>query len=64
MCVDATESRHAGQALQQQLHFTRTVLDAIPNPVYVKDREGRYQVYNRAWNEIFGGGRDWVGKKQ
>jgi diguanylate cyclase (GGDEF)-like protein/PAS domain S-box-containing protein len=62
MCVDATESRRAGEALKQQLHFTRTVLDAIPNPVYVKDLEGRYQVYNRAWDELFGGGRDWVGK--
>jgi len=62
MCVDATEIKLAGEALQQQLHFTRAVLDAIPNPVYVKDREGRYQVYNRAWDELFGGGRDWVGK--
>ncbi len=62
MCIDATANRRAAEALQQQLHFTRAVLDAIPNPVYVKDRDGRYQVYNRAWDELFGGGRDWVGK--
>ncbi|MBK8323282.1 MAG: PAS domain-containing protein [Betaproteobacteria bacterium] len=62
MCVDATEIKRAGEALKQQLHFTRAVLDAIPNPVYVKDREGRYQVYNRAFDEHFGGGRDWVGR--
>ena len=62
MCLDVTESRRTDERLKQQLHFTRAVLDAIPNPVYVKDREGRYQVYNRAWDELFGGGRDWVGR--
>ncbi len=62
MCIDATEAKRTGEALKQQLHFTRAVLDAIPSPVYVKDNEGRYQVYNRAWGELFGGGRDWVGR--
>jgi diguanylate cyclase (GGDEF)-like protein/PAS domain S-box-containing protein len=62
MCIDATETKRTSEALKQQLHFTRALLDAIPNPVYFKDREGRYQVYNRAWDEHFGGGRDWVGR--
>ena len=60
--IDLTEQRHADNALQQQVHFTRALLDAIPNPVYFKDRDGRYGVYNRAFDELFGGGRDWIGK--
>jgi PAS domain S-box-containing protein len=67
--VDLTEQRtkdsalqHAAAELESHLHFTRALLDAIPNPVYFKDREGRYQAYNRAWGELFGSGVDWVGK--
>jgi diguanylate cyclase (GGDEF)-like protein/PAS domain S-box-containing protein len=60
--IDLTEQRSADQALEQQAHFTRALLDAIPNPVYFKDRGGRYGVYNRAFDELFGGGQDWIGK--
>jgi len=61
-CVDVTGAKRAAGDLEQHLHFTRALLDAIPNPVYFKDREGRYGLYNRAWDELFGGGRDWIGK--
>ena len=60
--IDLTEQRNADNALQQQVHFTRALLDAIPNPVYFKDRDGTYGVYNRAFDELFGGGQDWIGK--
>jgi diguanylate cyclase (GGDEF)-like protein/PAS domain S-box-containing protein len=60
--IDLTEQRSADLALEQQAHFTRALLDAIPNPVYFKDRGGRYGVYNRAFDDLFGGGRDWIGK--
>ena len=60
--IDLTEQRNADNALQQQVHFTRALLDAIPNPVYFKDRDGRYGVYNRAFDELFGGGQDWIGR--
>ena len=40
----------------------RALIDAIPSPVYFKDSEGRYSVRNRAWEELFGGGKDWTGK--
>ncbi len=58
--IDLTEQRRSDQALEQQAHFTRALLDAIPNPVYFKDRAGRYGVYNRAFDELFGGGRNWI----
>ncbi len=61
-CVDVTEARCATAELETHLHFTRALLDAIPNPVYFKDREGRYLAYNRAWSEIFGRGGNWLGK--
>jgi diguanylate cyclase (GGDEF)-like protein/PAS domain S-box-containing protein len=62
MCRDVTEVKRTDAALKEQLHFTRALIDAIPNPVYFKDLEGRYRVYNRAWQDLWGAGRDWVGK--
>ncbi len=61
-CVDVSDARRATAELESHLHFTRALLDAIPNPVYFKDREGRYLAYNRAWSEIFGRGGNWIGK--
>jgi diguanylate cyclase (GGDEF)-like protein/PAS domain S-box-containing protein len=60
--VDLTPQRDADIALQQQMHFTRALLDAIPNPVYFKDAQGRYGLYNRAFDELFSAGRNWIGK--
>ena len=62
MCIDVTEAKRTEAAFKEQLHFTRALIDAIPNPVYYKDVEGRFRVYNRAWNDLWGGGVDWVGK--
>ena len=61
-CVDVTEARQAADELERQMHFSRAVIDAIPNPVYFKDREGRYTMHNRAWGELFAGGENWIGK--
>lgn len=61
-CIDVSEARMTERELARQLHFTRALIDAIPSPVYFKDREGRYQVYNRAWDELFGGGQAWIGR--
>jgi len=61
-CIDVTSAKRDAAELERHLHFTRALIDAIPNPVYFKDREGRYQVYNRAWAELFGGGKNWIGK--
>jgi diguanylate cyclase (GGDEF)-like protein/PAS domain S-box-containing protein len=62
VCSDITAAKRASVELERQAHFMRALLDAIPNPVYFKDPEGRYQVKNRAWEELFGGGTDWTGK--
>jgi diguanylate cyclase (GGDEF)-like protein/PAS domain S-box-containing protein len=61
-CVDVSGIKRIAREHEEHLHFTRALLDAIPSPVYFKDRDGRYRMYNRAWDELFGGGRDWKGK--
>ena len=61
-CVDTTQSKRTARDLEQHLHFTRAILDAIPNPVYFKDREGRFREYNRAWDELFGAAGEATGK--
>jgi len=61
-CIDVTAARANASDLERDRHFMRALLDAIPSPVYFKDREGRYRLRNRAWEEIFGGGKDWTGK--
>ncbi len=61
-CIDVSEAKRAARDLESHLHFTRALIDAIPNPVYFKDRDGRYQLHNRAWSEVVGGGETWVGK--
>ncbi len=62
-CIDVTDAKRSAAELERHLHFTRAMLDAIPNPVYFKDREGRYLTFNRAFNDLFGPAEDWVGKK-
>jgi len=61
-CIDVSEAKRAAGELERHLHFTRALLDAIPSPVYFKDREGRYLAYNRAWSDLFGRGGNWLGK--
>jgi PAS domain S-box-containing protein len=46
-------NRHQARKLAEQLEFTRTVIDTVPNRIFVKDRDGRYTLVNKAraeWN--------------
>jgi PAS domain S-box-containing protein len=47
--VDVTEIRRARQALAEQARFLQTLVDAMPHPVYFKDRGGKYLGCNRAF---------------
>ena len=40
--------------LENRTIFLRTLIDTIPNPVFVKDREGKYTDVNKAFVEFFG----------
>ncbi|QWF38873.1 transporter substrate-binding domain-containing protein [Bordetella hinzii] len=46
--------RKAERALSDQLAFMRVLLDGIPNPVFVRDRQGRMVTCNRSYLDTFG----------
>ncbi len=46
--------------LSRQLHFMRRLIEAIPGPVYYKNREGRYLGCNQAFLAMIGRSRDEV----
>jgi diguanylate cyclase (GGDEF)-like protein/PAS domain S-box-containing protein len=49
--------------LRDQNNFIQELIEIVPNPVYFKDRDGRYLGFNRAWERFFGRARkDWIGK--
>jgi PAS domain S-box-containing protein len=49
--------------LPEQLHLAQELIEALPVPVFFKDREGRYLGVNSAWEEFFGIARaDFLGK--
>ncbi|MGH1362687.1 MAG: PAS domain S-box protein [Calditrichia bacterium] len=49
--------------LKQSESFLNTVLDTIPNPIYVKDTKGRFIGYNKKFIECLGDANvDWHGK--
>jgi len=52
--TDITARQEAMTRLEEQLHFTEELLDAIPLPVYVKDESRCYRLFNRAFEEFFG----------
>jgi diguanylate cyclase (GGDEF)-like protein/PAS domain S-box-containing protein len=45
---DITERKQAQDALAQERLLLRTVIDALPDRIYVKDREGRFILHNTA----------------
>ena len=55
---DITERKQAEQALRQNERFLDTLLNAIPAPVFYKDREGRYLGFNQAYETFFGATRE------
>ena len=48
----------ATRELRTQLSFTQQLIEAMPNPVFFKDRAGRYLGCNRAFEEFVGSPRD------
>ena len=46
---DITDRKHTEQALHEIQQRQRAVFDAIPDPIWMKDKEGRYVFVNRAY---------------
>ncbi|MBC7257234.1 MAG: PAS domain-containing protein, partial [Chloroflexi bacterium] len=51
---DITEQRRLEAALRERTAYLYGVIDASPMCIFVKDREGRYQLANRALANLFG----------
>jgi PAS domain S-box-containing protein len=58
MFRDITERKRYEEELQQNLRFLQTLIDAMPNPVFVKDTEGVYTGCNKAFQEYLGRSRE------
>lgn len=52
--VDITESKQAEDAIHQERLLLRTLIDNIPDTIYVKDAQGRKLIANKADMEIIG----------
>ena len=56
--LDITEKKHAELALEEQFLFLQHLIDAIPNPVFYKDINGKYKGCNTAFERYIGMKRD------
>jgi len=54
IATDISHQRQTERAWQEQSEFLQIVLDAIPSPIYFKDRRGAYLGCNKAFEEFFG----------
>lgn len=52
------EQKRTEEALRESESFLGMLLNAIPIPVFYKDREGRYQGFNRSFETFFGERRE------
>jgi len=52
--MDISDRKEMEEELQRKYSLIRALLDAIPNPVFHKDAEGRYRGCNRAFEELLG----------
>ncbi|MDP2828971.1 MAG: PAS domain S-box protein [Sulfuricellaceae bacterium] len=60
---DVTERRLAEDRLRDELQFSQQLLEVIPYPIFVKDVEGRYLGFNKAFETFWGIDRnEWAGK--
>jgi len=51
---DVTEAKLAAEALKRKEAELRAIMDNAPFAIFLKDREGRYQLINRAYTDWFG----------
>ncbi|MGY4490327.1 two-component system sensor histidine kinase EvgS [Pseudomonas sp. TE3610] len=47
------QRQRAEEALNDQLAFQRALLDGIPNPIYVRDLQGRMVMCNKSYETVF-----------
>jgi PAS domain S-box-containing protein len=52
--INITRRRQAEQALQKNFHLLHSLFDAIPNPIFYKDKNGVYLGCNQHYEEFLG----------
>jgi len=52
--------REGDEQLRESLELSRQLLEAMPNPVYYKDRHGFFKGVNKAWERFHGRSRESV----
>jgi hypothetical protein len=61
--TDISVRKSMEATLADQLRFVEVLLEATPAAIYLKDRQGRYLRFNKAFENLFGVERaDWIGK--
>ncbi len=61
--TDITVRKSMEATLAEQLRFVEVLLEATPTAIYLKDRQGHYLRFNKAFENLFGIARaDWIGK--
>jgi sigma-B regulation protein RsbU (phosphoserine phosphatase) len=55
---DITERKQSEKAIADQLAFNLALIDAIPNPMFVKNPDTKFVAFNKAYEEAFGIERD------
>jgi PAS domain S-box-containing protein len=61
--TDITVRKTMEAELAEQLRFVEVLLEATPTAIYLKDKQGRYLRFNKAFEALFGISRDsWIGK--
>jgi PAS domain S-box-containing protein len=63
ICTDITARKTFESQLAEQLNFVEVLLEATPTAIYLKDSNGRYLRFNKAFEDLFGIERSqWIGK--
>ena len=61
--AEQTTVARAAEGLREQLGFIQQLIEAVPQPIFFKDADGRYLGVNKAWEQFFGIAREkFVGK--
>jgi len=60
MLSHVIERKHVEEALRESEAFLQTLIDAIPTPVFYKDRSGKYIGFNKAFETFFGKKRELI----
>ncbi|HKU71074.1 MAG TPA: CHASE domain-containing protein, partial [Burkholderiales bacterium] len=61
--AEHSRAARAAEGLRAQLSFIQQLIEAVPQPIFFKDAEGRYLGVNRAWEHFFGIPREqFIGK--